>query len=87
VRARFLLAEFLAREPTDLPWTFLDALRLTFVSLGRKTLFLVARLGHQINADVSRQVIGCPAMTETAFRPIGRRKAPTTGASERQIIG
>jgi hypothetical protein len=84
VRARFLLAEFLAREPTDLPWTFLDALRLTFVSLGRKTLFLVARLGHQINADVSRQVIGCPAMTETAFRPIGRRKAPTTGASERK---
>jgi hypothetical protein len=44
----------------------------------------VARLGHQINADVSRQVIGCPAMTETAFRPIGRRKAPTTGASERK---
>jgi len=23
-------------------------------------------------------------MTETAFRPIGRRKAPTTGASERK---
>jgi hypothetical protein len=42
----------------------------------------VARLRHQINADVARQVIGCPVMTETAFRPVGRRKAPTTGASE-----
>jgi hypothetical protein len=84
VRARFLLAEFLVREPTDLPWTFLDALRLTFVSLGRKTLFLVARLRHQINADVSRQVIGCAAMPETAVCPVGRQKAPRTGASERE---
>ena len=61
VRARFLLDEFLGREPTDLPWTFRDTLRLTFVSLGRKTRFLVARLRHQINGDVSRQVIGCQA--------------------------
>jgi hypothetical protein len=44
-----------------LPWTFRDTLRLTFVSLGRKTRFLVARLRHQINGDVSRQVIGCQA--------------------------
>jgi len=36
------LDEFFGREPTDLPWTFRDTLRLTFVSLGRKTLFLVA---------------------------------------------
>jgi hypothetical protein len=84
VRARFLLAEVLAREPTDLPWTFLDALRLTFVSLGQKTLFLVARLRHQINGDVSRQVIGCPAMPEPAVRLSGRRKAPAAGASERE---
>jgi hypothetical protein len=61
VRARFLLDEFLGREPTDLPWTFRDTLRLTFVSLGRKTRFLVARLRHQINGEVSRQVIGCQA--------------------------
>jgi hypothetical protein len=61
VRVRFLLDEFLGREPTDLPWTFRDTLRLTFVSLGRKTRFLVARLRHQINGEVSRQVIGCQA--------------------------
>jgi hypothetical protein len=61
VRAPFLLDEFLGREPTDLPWTFRDTLRLTFVSLGRKTRFLVARLRHQINGEVSRQVIGCSA--------------------------
>jgi hypothetical protein len=61
VRARFLLDAFLGREPTDLPWTFRDTLRLTFVSLGRKTRFLVARLRHQINGEVSRQVFGCSA--------------------------
>jgi len=77
VRARFLLDEFLGREPTDLPWTFRDTLRLTFVSLGRKTRFLVARLRHQINGEVSRQVIDCQAgLMDT-------RKALVTGASER----
>jgi hypothetical protein len=70
VRARFLLDEFLGREPTDLPWTFRDTLRLTFVSLGRKTRFLVARLRHQINGEVSRQVIDCQA------RPDGHPKGP-----------
>jgi len=78
VRTRFLLDEFLGREPTDLPWTFRDTLRLTFVSLGRKTRFLVARLRHQINGEVSRQVIDCQAgLMDT-------RKALATGASERR---
>jgi hypothetical protein len=75
VRARFLLDEFLGREPTDLPWTFRDTLRLTFVSLGRKTRFLVARLRHQINGEVSRQVIGLSGL------PAGHPK----GASDRRV--
>jgi hypothetical protein len=75
VRARFLLDEFLGREPTDLPWTFRDTLRLTFVSLGRKTRFLVARLRHQINGEVSRQVIDCQA------RPDGHPK----GAGDQRV--
>ena len=81
VRARFLLDEFLGREPTDLPWTFRDTLRLTFVSLGRKTRFLVARLRHQINGEVSRQVIGCQAGL------LGHPKGAGDDASEREIIG
>jgi len=52
-------------------------LRLTFVSLGRKTRFLVAPLRHQINGELSRQVIDCQAgLMDT-------RKALVTGASER----
>jgi hypothetical protein len=70
-----------------LPWTFLDALRLTFVSLGQKTLFLVARLRHQINGDVSRQVIGCPAMTEPAVRLTGQAKSTRGGRVGTGIIG
>ena len=77
VRTRFLLDEFFGRGPIDLPWTFRDTFRFTFVSLGRKTLFLVARLRHQINGELSRQVIDCQAgLMDT-------RKALATGASER----
>lgn len=61
VRARFLLAAVFGRGPTDLPSTFRDTFRLTFVSLGQKALFLVAPLRHQINGEVSRQVIDCVA--------------------------
>jgi hypothetical protein len=87
VRTRFLLAEFLGREPTDLPWTFRDTLRLTFVSLGRKTLFLVARLRHQINGEGSRQVVGYLAMAGNGGSSrIGRRKG-ASDASERGTIG
>jgi hypothetical protein len=88
VRTRFLLDEFFGRGPTDLPWTFRDTFRFTFVSLGRKTLFLVARLRHQINGEVSRQVIGCPAnLMETAACPdrTGERHW-ATAAPERGII-
>ena len=85
VRARFLLDEFLGREPTDLPWTFRDTLRLTFVSLGRKTLFLVARLRHQINGEVSRQVIGCQAMDPAPRRHPKARWRRRVGAGNHRL--
>jgi len=53
-------------------------LRLTFVSLGRKTRFLVARLRHQINGEVSRQVIGLSGL------PAGHPKGAGDDASERE---
>jgi hypothetical protein len=58
VRKRFPLGTFFGRESIDLPSTFRDAFRVKFVSLGRKALFLVAPLWHQINGGSSRQVIG-----------------------------
>ena len=83
VRTRFLLDEFFGRGPIDLPWTFRDTFRFTFVSLGRKTLFLVARLRHQINGEVSRQVIGCPPISwKRRLVPIGQAKG--TGRRRRR---
>src|SRR3981081_4722903 len=43
----FLLDEFFARGPIDLPWTFRDTFRFTFVSLRRQRPFLVDGLSHQ----------------------------------------
>src|SRR5258707_11189039 len=39
LRDRFLLDTLVRREPTNLPSTFRDTLRFTFVSLGRKRSF------------------------------------------------